>query len=72
MQPAKILSPRDCAQIVANLDRCLAIFENKDGTLTVAEIRAKSLLTLARNEIVHGNEAQSGGDNLAVFAPQPA
>jgi hypothetical protein len=48
---SRILTPEECDQIIRNLDDCLALFARKQGLLNGAEVRAKSLLSLMRNEI---------------------
>ena len=49
-----ILTPEQCGQIIANLESCIALFDNKQGMLTGAEIRAQNMLKVLRNDIVQG------------------
>jgi hypothetical protein len=58
-QAHRILTPEACDAIIANLDDCIAYFERKPGMLSAAEIRAKSLLLVVRDEIVRGKEGGS-------------
>jgi hypothetical protein len=58
---SRILTPEQCQKIIANLDDCIAMFEVKAGHLNVAELRAKSLLTVMRGEIIR--KAMEDGTN---------
>lgn len=48
---SRILTTEQCQKIIANLDECIAMFEEKTGMLNGAEVRAKTLLTVMRGEI---------------------
>lgn len=58
MQSHRILTPEECEKIIAHLEECIAMFERKQGLLNSAELRAKSLLAVMRNEIYR--HAKSG------------
>jgi hypothetical protein len=47
------LTKEDCAVMLVNLDRSLAVFEGKNTVLSVSEIRVKSLLAAVRHELLH-------------------
>ena len=49
---SRILTPEQCQKLIENLDECLAMFEGKQGLLNGHEIRAKSLLSVLRSEII--------------------
>jgi hypothetical protein len=57
-QITRILTPSDRAKIIANLNECLALFEKQQGLLTGAEIRAKSLLSVLRSEILRADSRE--------------
>jgi hypothetical protein len=59
----RILTPEQCAKIIANLDECIDMFEQKPGVLNAIEIRTKTLLTVLRGEIVRG----ASEDGQSVF-----
>jgi hypothetical protein len=59
----RILTPELCDKIIANLDECIAFFEQKPGLLNGAEIRAKTLLTVMRSEIAR----KASDDRQSVF-----
>lgn len=63
---ARLLSPGECDAIIAHLDECIAYFERKEGLPSGAELRAKALLAVVRNEIVRGKE---GGASTVPFEP---
>lgn len=47
----RFLTPEHCEKIVANLDECLAFFEQQPRLLSGSELRVKSLLTVLREEV---------------------
>jgi hypothetical protein len=50
------LNKEDCAQMLANLDESLAVFERKNVVLSASELRVKSLLSALRNEMLQRHE----------------
>jgi hypothetical protein len=52
-----------CDTTIAKLDECLALFEEKPGLLNGAELRAKSLLLVIRNELMQ----HAAGDAVVPF-----
>ena len=63
MHRRQILTPADCDKIIAHLDECLVFFEKKPGLLNGNELRAKSLLTVMKNEFLR----HSSSDTLVPF-----
>jgi hypothetical protein len=45
------LTKSDCAQMLANLEESMSVFEGKHVVLSASELRVKSLLSALRNEI---------------------
>jgi hypothetical protein len=63
MHDRQILTPTQCDEIIAKLEECLALFEQKAGLLNGAELRAKSLLMVMRNEFIR----HASGDTVVPF-----
>jgi hypothetical protein len=63
MDKPQILTPSECDQIIAKLDECLAPFERRPRPLNDAELRAKTLLIVMRNEFLR----HSSNDTVVPF-----
>lgn len=55
-QVIRMLTPADREKIIENLNECLAIFDRQQTLLSATEIRAKSMLSVLRNEFLRAHK----------------
>jgi hypothetical protein len=61
------LTPEECEKIILHLDECIAMFEREPAPLDESEHRLKTLLSIARDEIIRGQ--QDGSSSVPFEAP---
>ena len=66
------ITKSDCAQILANIDESLAVFERKRIVLSASELQVKSLLSALRHELRQHHTQLDGEKNKpATGTPAP-